>query len=824
MDVNLLNRIINNIDPSKDAIVPWKDGPVLQRLSVQQHGPFIKHYVCAALFGVDLPEDILRASGVGDSKALLKQYILTRERLDIMNLTKQQITRLSRSASGTDDSRLKSVFLSYDAGPKVSEFASTYQEVITPASIIDRAPRNMNPPNMLSFVRSPSTFSPELLRDLGMDSIITSLKFNGHIGSKYTFTINTRINGYNEKTIEYNSTFQPITPEAESCENPKKNKYISEHFQTEAQLGKIQFLALLKELGDTLLVLWLKQLVSEGKQMLTSNKTAITTNDTVVWLRSLVNGVSCIYTDEKGTLSTFYPVNLSEEKIKEANYFLRDQLFKNLRATNDSVVKSISDCLHGLAKGGMFADLNIPDAREASARFALIRVIKSIYIVVKDKARSILQTLRGIKHNMELPVPTENTKTMTEYRSWIDAHTMKTPFIVSAKSIRFTRSFVGFLPKLPSLGLNLGFIDVLCRQEPPSEETMKDILAYNGGPSGFPLIPAEAANMRNVVGGSLRGGGSGAMKHDEFRTILSLNIDIPGFLTSFLMNTIPEIFYMGYAYDMAFGEKNPHQVYSTLLNVGRNNCFSHLLSLNSDFVMDVDYSLLPANRACANIQDMLTKRVCLTVLIASTYGDRRLGTLFDVMGQEINWFLEWAVRSREIFNNDFIRRLRTRYPAPDTRPTLHWDAVSMYQILYDNEVSLCTLNQRDRSFDYAGLMEPAMNVMKRVAMNMKTVEYPAVQMEEAGPNLAVRAANPVAMYLKTGLRANSMPRRYTTKFGTPERKSASSSTRRGRSSSVRRGRSSSVRKPATLRGQTHRRRRSASRSRSRSTSLGRVNL
>jgi hypothetical protein len=670
----------------------------------------MKTQVCAPLFnpaGASVPEDVARVPGVGNSTDVLKKMILTADMLGTMNLNKQQITRLSRNASGNDDARPKDMFLAYDCGPLPQDIASSYKIVLTPAAILDRATRDMDFKDKIVMLRDSSTFSNKLLKELAMDDTIESIVFNGKVGSTYQFTFKTTIPGYEEKVVEYTSEFKPHSKEAVNCSNDKKNEYIRAHYTDASELSYIKFLVLLKELGDTLLVVWLKQAIEDKEHGLTADKTAITTIDTTVWLRSLVNGVSCILTDEKGANTTLYPVLVSAETIKAANTFIKKQLLQLLKEVNTSVVQSVAQSIKMIAAGKIFTDLVIQGGLSPTVRMGLIRVLKSIYVVVKRRAAELLAEVKGVQ-----------ASDMNEYRKLINERTMNAPFSITKNLMRYSKAFQAFLPKGgEKLPLRLSLIQTLCKQGNPNEATLKLILGYDGAESrGIPLLSQEEADDVDI---SQRGGDrpeAGYTKSD-FSHILSKNIEIPGFFTSFVMTVVPEAFYMGYAYDLAFGKRSVHEMYSKLLNVeGEKSCFSHLGKLALDGHMEVDEGLLAENAADAKEQDKYARKVCLTLSKASVYGDRE-GTLFDIMGDRVTWLLEWCSRNK-VFDSDSVKKMS----AEKGLLTLHWDALSLYQVLYENDVSLCIMNKRDQPIDFEGIMNESLDAMKEAVMTARKSE------------------------------------------------------------------------------------------------------
>jgi len=768
--------------------VSWTKDEKAVRLTAGTHGEFMKRDVLAPLFnpgGAQVPPEVERAPGVGDSKDILRNMILTAERVGIMNTNKQEIVRLSRSASGSDDARLKDVFLANDAGPRLQDIASSYKAVLTPAAILDRAPRDMDFKDKVVFLNEPSTFSSDLLKELDMNGTIQSLVFNGKVGPKYRFTIKTiktTIPGYEEKVIDYSSNFQPDSSEARHCSNENKNEYIYDHHTEPSKLSYIKFLVLLKELGDTLQVLWLKQFI--GTRDLTADRTAITTNDSVVWLRSLVNGVSCVLTEKKGTLTTFYPVLVGADQIQLSNIFMKEQLLKTLEQNNATVLNSIEKCIVSISAGNVFGNLTIKEEYKPATILAIVRVLKSIYVIIKKRAEDILMEVRAIQ-----------AADLDEFRKTIDDRMMKKqPFYVNEKTQapRFCLEYRAFLPKgAAKCPVRLNYLQNLCSQAEPREQTLKDILGYDAAAVGaFPLLSQEEAGAVQMQvphrGGSKPTRGGARMTKDAMVRILNQNINIPGFLTSFLMTNLPELFYMGYAYDVAFGKKFIHGVYDKLLNVApADEYFSHLLELDLDHYMQVDEAALSKNKAHAEEQDKMTRNVCITLLKASVHGGRDAGTLFDVMGEEVQWILEWFSRTKR-FETDSAKRIGSTAAA--RVPSLHWTAFRLYDVLYNNEVSLCMRNLRSKHIDFGALMKSAVEDMKAAQEDARN--YRVSDSAAASVSVSVSAA-PTAMPMQENVRA-PIPARVERLVNITRKRSRSKSRSRSRSRSRSKSMSGSV--------------------------------
>ena len=182
-----LNRLINCIDPGKDAGVK-KGG-----LTNPVHGEFLKELVLEPLFKLSEldPADQDLIVGVGDKKGDLKQKIDSAIRLK--DLDNQCITRVKTSDTGFDP-RTEGYYLAHDAGPRPAKLSSDYTLVLTPASVLDPAPRdNKHEPKVNGLAES-SEISSGVLDNIAMN-ILKSIKFS-YTGGQYKFTLKTEIPGY----------------------------------------------------------------------------------------------------------------------------------------------------------------------------------------------------------------------------------------------------------------------------------------------------------------------------------------------------------------------------------------------------------------------------------------------------------------------------------------------------------------------------------------------------------------------------------------------------------------------------------------------------
>ena len=651
--IQSLNRLINCIDPGKDAMI-------LSVLTDKIHGAFLKNSVYTPLFKLDKLANADVVQGVGDKKDFLKKKVDSAFRLK--DFPVREITRLKYASDGNAMPRLSGYNLAYDNGSGLDELSSEYRMVITPASIIDRACRDKNPRNPITALNKPSDFLPELIRALDLDACLVSLRYEGVNAGKYRFTFKTTIPGYETFTAEYkdNKKVEPITFEAEYCANEKKNAFIFEHWKKADELSKIKVLVLLKELGDTLQVMWLKQLIQQ--EPLQADKTALCTSDTAVWLRSLINEVSCVFSVKGGT-STLYPVALNEGQKQLAITIIKNQDLELLKWINQDVINRVRECVRrSTAANFEFADIEVEPTAET--RRIITRILKSIEGHLVKEAAEILKRL-GPLFGSELQ----------EYRRILDSFAFSHAFILGKKnSIKWQKSFKAFLPKqktFPKIEVNVNLFQTLAKQRVPEMKTVKLILRD---------IPLVAAGGRPLPAGGgrplARGGG---MDEAEYEMILKTNSAIPGFLTYFIMTYFPELFYIAFSYDLAATgqfQETKHFYKSVFQYEITTGAFSHYEDLDEEYRLQTGE---PGEEALLNKLDAIAKRACTVLHAANEYtrGKEEL-TLFEGAGKDFLWILKYSKRAE----------------LPPGISDLHWDALCYYEQLLRADIGLCMLSTR----------------------------------------------------------------------------------------------------------------------------------
>jgi len=653
-----MNRLISCIDIGKDAQVRFDGGA---HLTQAEHGRFLKGEVIVPLFnGTELDgSDLDQVVGVGDKKDVLKRRIDSAIRLN--DLDKQQITRIKFSASGLDP-RLQGIHAAHDAGTGPEKLFGEHTLVLTPAAVLDPATRARSHTSEVNTLKEENTLNPKILEEFDLNRILPSISSKPVQGG-YSFQIGTSLGAFQQLQVDFSKEFgEKVTDYFKG--NPTKNKYIAENYRSPAKLDEIKLRVLVKELGDTLQVAWLKDTIQ--KKGLQPELTAICTNDTVVWLRSILNEVSCVFTE--GNVITFYPVARSEAQKLAAQIIIKQKLLNSLERNNKAVDDSFDQCLALLQRGCTFASIPIRSDRKE----VLVRVMQSAKVeigrVVQDIARQA-----GLVQASD----------MTEYRVFIESHMLKMPFHVAEKQrdIKHYSAFRTFLPTVkgePKIRFNPDACYTLVKglSNVPIERIMGDIpLAGQGQAVATP----EAVPMQQ------QGGAYGSK--EQFLRFLTTNTGRPGFLSYIMLNYVPEILLIAYAYLEATGHRGLHE-YDHIFNYETGKLVSDCVgTVNLDLEVEM-YATDTA--AIQRIEDRIVHMTFLTCMLFQKV-NKANPSIFDASYPEIHWVIEMIAQ-----NQHYLAALATiqrEYgtPTDETQSAV----IDLYQTLVDAEVSLTILNKRD---------------------------------------------------------------------------------------------------------------------------------
>ena len=743
---------MNNIDPGKDFKIAWEVRGVKAALSNPVHGAFIKEGVITPLFnqgGVLDAIDNAVVVGVGDKKGELKTKIDAAIRLN--DLEKQQIVRLKFSATGVD-ARLSGFNLAHDAGPGPDKLFKEYTLVLTPGSVLDAAKRDKTHKPQMDGLAARSTINQAMLAQIGMQDALESIEYGGQAGGKYNFVFNTKIPGFARIEVEFDrqnylqtalrnvgGTAFPAGLDL-FAGNPDKNKFVDNHWNggapTPMNLAIILLLTLMKELGDTLQVIWLKGLL--GPLGASADTTAICTHDTVVWLRAIINEVSCVFTE--GNTSTFYPVAASEAQKVAAKTIIKQKLVDELVDHNSQVVRSIRLFRAKLSDPSTtFYDMQLDAA-----------AIVDINMILTCLEAHIVRTSNDIITRSRI-IPAE------AIRKFVVSHKMKSPFhVIDRKTdVRHYTSFKMFLP------LVIGENKIVFRPDQIYNAIKGgrriNVVAVLGevpclaalgrpalGPIAFGPFPAVGGRRKNKP---MKGGAPPLSDQAEFDACINNNISSPGFISYFVINFVPEFMFIGYAYAKALEYPNFEKFdvlfrYDTGVIV--NSHFGDLLNNNTfDTYPVVDQAQIDA------YNNLMIELSCIIVAsVMSLPINNPSLVIYDVFDQHTDWFITAAARYLtqsppypQIIQGileDFIHpenasingennggenegengannennAANNENNAADpgnAQGDIHWAAIEIYKDLYDAELSLCNLNRRNIMIpqEYIQIIRPA---------------------------------------------------------------------------------------------------------------------
>lgn len=711
-------------------MIKFPGGNLTERI----HGEFMKEEVIRRLFNLNNLSEAERAAvqGVADKKDELIRAINGTIRIN--DLVKQNIDRLKMSGSGSDP-RYNGINIAYDAGTGPDKLFSDYRLVITPATILDPATKLLAREGTINGLESDSTLSPAILASLDMSNTIPSISYDRKSKS---FNIQTNIQGYENHTIETRREGSDFLKG-----NATKNKYIYENHTKAASLSTILMFVLMKELGDTLQVLWLKQIISE--RGLDASMTAILTCDKVVWLRSFVNGVSCVLRD--GHSVSFYPVAASEAERIAGQNIIKRELLEKLRKNNREVFESIQLFQVLLTDDTTtYTDIEINPAYRVQINMILISVLRFLTALVADiNMRALLM----------------QASDMTSYREFIESHMLVMPFNVNNKkyNIKHYASFKRFLPNAPAGESKVVFRPERIYSDIRAEREI-NIMAVLGEAvlSDFPLAggATEGGRPRKQKKrlSKKQKGGIYPSNTENLSSLYANNIGRPGFLSFFILTYFPELLFIGYSY---LKSSNPE-------GAGE---FDRLFDYSVGVVISEPFTSMGLNDTYDNIGDPSKNYdrffSYLHTLASQAYHDARkkgrFVTIFDVCYEELIVFLSNIPDTGASVEND-----------------IHNSALSLYEGLFNAEVSLNILNRREEMspiqyFEYitseadrvaappaaAAAAEPGTPERGRgIFVNVNTnAELPAPPAPQNPPSAVARAFSPRARRRSYGALASA---------------------------------------------------------------------
>jgi len=350
------NKILNLLDPPKDLA----DGNLLNQ---SNHGAALEP-ILTQLFW---PEGRTPAGfkAVGDTKGAIKRNLgagsesaaYSGKPLTQYLLNKSNRLRLIREKHSTGhDSRPSGLYVAQDSGPGPSTLIKDPKIIISPGTIMDPASKTKEGATFL--VGAYGALPLSYIEQLNMRNVITGpitmedIPTNGAKPRMFRVKIPTTIGGgYTIDALLRADTFKKVetienpNPDGRYFDgNPEKNLYIQGRFNgeyvftaTEDEKNTIKKYILVKELGDTLQVVWLKYILDQNAAYKPEN-TLLLTGDTVVWYRAIINKVPVLIT-YMGESTIYRAQDNDAVMIAAFKKTIRDQLISD----NESVIDTIKD-------------------------------------------------------------------------------------------------------------------------------------------------------------------------------------------------------------------------------------------------------------------------------------------------------------------------------------------------------------------------------------------------------------------------------------------------------------------------------------------------
>lgn len=313
------NEKINIYDPPKDL---YAEG----NLTYATHGAVVKELI-ETLFS---PREKLPKTfkSIGDTKDALKDALGTAF-MEGLQKDSARLKILREKSTSGHDPKPTGLYVSQDSGPAPSKLVNSPKLIITPGTILDSATKTKKGADPL--VGKYGTLPPSYIDEVSMKNVIVGPIEMKEASGTYTITIPTNI-GVSGKGAGAgaaaeagkivgklsSTTYKPISEKGDDLYfkgNDTKNAYIEENYEDATAKDNMMKYILVKELGDTLQVLWLKYIINESEKIkktvinpetkkleevevskYTIGNSVITTGDTVVWYRCIINKVPVIVT------------------------------------------------------------------------------------------------------------------------------------------------------------------------------------------------------------------------------------------------------------------------------------------------------------------------------------------------------------------------------------------------------------------------------------------------------------------------------------------------------------------------------------------------
>jgi len=662
------NRLLNCADIGKDAYFTPSNMP---RILTAQNEDFLKERVLTPLFNFKkLDRGSQLFVGIYNIN-FDKLYARIEPAFSLNEVVKEQLLIIRFDGNG-NDLRRNHMNIAYDSGAKGDKFFMNHTLITTPGSILDSGLKSKNHKpvyNDNNAIKKASSLSKDLLKDLDLLNAVTDIKFRKPLETIYGIKIDTPIEGYKDKTYTFNKqTFTALDNVFKG--NYSKNTFIRDNLNNPEKLDEIKMYVLAKALGDTIQVAWLKQIMIEsidGPLQLNKDDTALITIDKILWMRCLINDISCIH-PHAGVPTLFLVEENKEKKDMRVARFKKTRM-EALKAKNISVINEVKKFCHVILKDEV--EIIMTGSEEIEPTSSQKKELKYIGETLVERLELKLKMdMKGAEEHEVSPTGDD----MKRYTHWIEKQMMDSPFIkiglVSETKNRIVfkgHSYQGINPKWKDNRLKIPInLEYLYRKiKTRSDITEEDYPKIFGDDAWIGMYRIIKRDDEEKPFFEMSGGSN--VDIEELTAVFSANKDVPGFIPFFCLTNLYELMYIGYAYALALGI--PAARFKTFFE-GKTmeKIRAPFGKLGFNRVYEVD-----GNSHYYDPQFME-----LLQIIKMAYTARNDFCIFNVVTPDIEWFMT---------------EIKGLLHAPVTKEA-HFLALEYYQALYEVEFSLIFLNER----------------------------------------------------------------------------------------------------------------------------------
>jgi hypothetical protein len=213
--------------------------------------------------------------------------------------------------------------------------------------------------------------------------------------------------------------------------NPIKNETIDQLIasgNTTAINDEICAYILMKELGDTLQVIWINKLFDENATY-TKNNTTIITSDAVVKYRSIINSVPVIFSEKN---KTTYICPADTDMINKA--FI-NTIARELYAHNASIIKVIDNVIKAKPSvGNTWLGNTWRNSQHINTAILILEHYRQKLIIMHDETKLTMPRFTSVD----------------DAKGYISEKRFNCPFIIKLDGIKIVQTFTSFLSRDPS--------------------------------------------------------------------------------------------------------------------------------------------------------------------------------------------------------------------------------------------------------------------------------------------------------------------------------------------------------------------------------------